>query len=280
MGFAPPTLAVSAPVHLLAPNANISTCSLSPKLATTLYGMEQARLTNNHSALHIIPGYTLTEAARSLITISPTDVLFYTAPAGAYVWRSNLALWPHTRAAVSFTRRTSMIILDALRIPPDYFNLATSLEPASDTLVPGLPILSSPLGLCFNHLASKMSTLSTTAACRLEPQRSTILDGFALIHAPPPTPAIDSPTTSLNLSISPDVERRRIRLLYYVLFESIAFGQNCVLHSMITRSSDQPAAYLLNPIDSSGSNTNGPILLVNHFDLNDPRIEPYLLPTL
>lgn len=218
------------------------------------------RLIDDHSTMEALAGYALTEVERSLQMSSPTDVLFYTAPVSAYAWRSSPALRSGTRAAVSFTRHASSVILDALSGPPGFFDLSLPFEPIPRAPLPPHPpfnvssivepprpvfgpewewtprdlIVFVPQPACpVPYLTYKMSTASSIGKCGLGPERSTVLDDLIPTYAPPPTPLISPPTHSVILPELPDaydsktVEQHRVRLLRFMLAILAVVGQYC-----------------------------------------------------
>jgi hypothetical protein len=213
--------------------------------------------------METLAGYALTEVERSLQMSSPTDVLFYTASIGHYTWRSSPVLRSHTRAAVSFTRHASGVILDALSGPPGFFDLALPFEPilrsplldfplnpsfnASSIVEPPRPvdgpewewtprdlILFVPQPVCsIPYLTFEMSTASTIGKCGLGPERSTILDDFIPVYTPPPTCTTSSPTRTLVLPELPEpyqsklVRQCCVRFSRFALVILAIVGQYC-----------------------------------------------------
>ncbi|KAF8606312.1 hypothetical protein BDV93DRAFT_554056 [Ceratobasidium sp. AG-I] len=226
-----PTFALSALLHLLTPNATASVTEASRVLAVTLHNVDLTEFYDNHPTIQALSGYALTEVERSLHISSPTDVLLYTAPVGAFAWDSSPALRSYTRNVVSYARSASASARDAasnvLHAPLDlftpgptpldtlyasiadalpHFNLmSTATEPARAVfgpvwewtprdLVVFVPQPACPAPI----LTPDMSTLSSLGKCGLGLERITFLDSLIPIYTSPPTPAIDSPTTSFQ----------------------------------------------------------------------------------
>lgn len=223
------------------------------------------RFYEDHPAIQAISGYALTEVERSLYISSPTDVLFYTAPVGAFAWESSPALQSYTRKVVSYARTSSITARDAtlsaLRAPLDLFTpgptpldilYASIAEAIEDPLFNLTSTLTEPARVAFGpewewtardlvvfvpqpscpvpFLTPDMSTMSSLGKCGLGLERATLLDSFVPIYSPPPTHVTDVPTLCLKSIESADALARKqgvIWLARCALVMLALFGQGC-----------------------------------------------------
>ncbi|KAF8606298.1 hypothetical protein BDV93DRAFT_554043 [Ceratobasidium sp. AG-I] len=303
-----PTFALSALLHLLTPNATASVTEASRVLAVTLHNVDLTEFYDDHPTIQGLSGYALAEVERSLHISSPTDVLFYIAPVGAFAWDSSPALRSYTRNVVSYARSASASARDAasnvLHAPLDLFtpgptpldtlyasiadalqdplfNLtSTATEPARAVFGPvwewtprSLAVFVPQPACPAQILTPDMSTASSLGKCGLGLERATFLDSLVPIYTPPSTHAIGSPTSSHQPIRSANYLVMRWHIVWLARWALLALtlvGQSCGRYVVLHKKTDCSFGEL----DAHSSKASGLINLDSNINQPTPNDLP------